>query len=78
MTGCIRKLIENTTATLAKKGGKKIDYENFDFHKNIKKTGDTAILDSYVNVQLNVMYLNSINLYSEKSSFSYSPDGNTL
>jgi hypothetical protein len=50
LTGCIRKLIENTTATLAKKGGKKIDYENFDFHKNIKKTGDTAILDSYVNV----------------------------
>ena len=75
---CVRKLIEDTAAGLTKSGSKKVEYDNFDFHKNIKRTGDTGILDNYVNVQLNVMYLNSIGIYQEKSSLSYSPDGNQL
>lgn len=78
LTLCVRKLIEDTAPSLTKNGSKKVEYDNFDFHKNIRRTGDTAILDNYVNVQLNVMYLNSIGIYAEKTTLSYSLDGDQL
>jgi hypothetical protein len=55
-----------------------VDYDYFDFHHNYKKGSGTANLDSYVNDQLKNLYLTGIGMYSDKSTFTFSADGDSM
>jgi hypothetical protein len=71
LTTNLRKLINDSALVMEKRTGKRIDYDYFDFHQNLKKSGGTALMDSYINEQLKVMYLGNIGVYQEKTSESF-------
>ena len=71
LTQSLRKLIDETAKYLEqRKGGKRIDYDYFDFHTQYKKNGGAAI-DQFIGNNLKNLYLNKIGLFNEKASYNY-------
>lgn len=70
-----RRLIDDASQALPKRlPGKRVDFEYFDFHAQYKKCGSSALMDTYINDQVKNLYLNSIGLYSEKTTVTYTDE----
>lgn len=70
LSTALRKLIDDSTLPLSKKG-KKVDFECFDFVANYKKCGGSGLMEAYINETVKNMYLNQMELFREKYTYEF-------